>query len=83
MKLFNKRSLGQKKRRANEALTKSLAVMFVKLVGLSLKILFYPLTLTYYAFIKKEVSKNWRTFYRVLFLLMIILFVYIYYSTDN
>ena len=83
MKLFNKRSLGQRKRRANETLTKFLVDVFVKLLGLSLKILFYPITLTYYAFIKKEVSKNWRIFYRVLFLLMIILLVYIYFSIDN
>lgn len=79
----NRRSLAQKKRRAKDKFDKGLILVFFKLIGLSLKILFSPFILFYYSFIKKEVGKNWRTFYRILFLVIIIFFVYIYYSTDN
>lgn len=83
MNIFNNRSLGQKKRKAKKDLAEGLVGCIGIIFLWSIKVLFFPITFTYYGFLKKNVSKNWKLFYRVLFVLMLILFTYNYFSIEN
>ena len=72
--MFNKRKLGQQKRRAKENLAEGALGCLGYLFGLAFKIFFYPFTVIYYGFIKKDINKNWRLFHKI-FALVIWLFI--------
>jgi hypothetical protein len=75
--MFNKRKLGQQKRRAKENIAEGTVGCLGSLFGLVFKIFFYPFTVIYYGFIKKDVNKNWRLFHKICAL---IIWLFITYS---
>ena len=75
--MFNKRSLGQKKRRAKEDMADGAVGCLGYLFKLAFKIFFYPFTLIYYGFIKKDVNKNWKLFYKICALIVWLFFTYV------
>lgn len=75
--MFNKRKLGQQKRRAKESVVDGATGCLGGLFSIAFKIAFYPFTLIYYGFIKKDVNKNWRLFYKICALIIWLFFTYI------
>lgn len=75
--MFNKRSLGQKKRRAKEDMADGCVGCLGYLFKLAFKIFFYPFTLIYYGFIKKDVNKNWKLFYKIFALIVWLFFTFV------
>ena len=65
MNPFNKRSIGQSQRRAKEQASKGCLYLLWRLIVLYFQVAFLPLTLIYFGFIKKDVSRNWRLFYKI------------------
>ena len=81
--IFNKRSLGQKKRKAKRDMTEGLVGCTGSLIIWLIKILFIPFTLIYYGFIKKNINNNWKLFYKISALIVWIFFAIIYLTNKN
>ena len=70
MNIFNKRSLGQKKRKAKKDFAEGVSGCLGYLFVIGIKVFFFPLTLVYYGFIKSGVGKGWKIFYRIICLIV-------------
>lgn len=69
MKLFNKRSSGQYKRRLKEkAVNKSVGCLGILIIW-AFRLFFWPLSLIYYGFIKKDINKNWKLLWKIITLI--------------
>ena len=53
------------------------------LFKLAFKIFFYPFTLIYYGFIKKDVNKNWKLFYKIFALIVWLFFTYVFIEASQ
>ena len=53
----------------------------IRILKFLIKFIFLPITLLYYSFFKKNISKSWKLFYRICFLLC--LFTFVFYPDEN